>query len=228
MRRFLGTACIALTLLACFGTSNLHAQAAARQKSFNNLRQLAIAFHNYNDTYGHLPPATVVSKDGKPLYSWRVAILPFIEEDNLYKQFKLDEPWDSANNKKLLDHMPKVYAPVVGKPKEKNTTHYQVVVGGEAMFQGQKKTRLVDVTDGLSNTLMIVEAEEPVPWSKPADLTYDPKKPLPKFGGLFEGGFSAVFGDGSVKFIKTDNDEQLLRAVITRSLGEVADPKDLK
>jgi hypothetical protein len=202
---------------------------AAKRVSNNNLKQLALAFHNYHDTYGVLPPPTVYSKDGKkPLYSWRVAILPFIEENNLYKQFKLDEPWDSENNKPLLDKLPKLYAPVTGKSKEKTTTHYQLLVGGGAMFDEKQKTRMASVTDGLSNTIMIVEAEEPVPWSKPADVTYDPKKELPKFGGLFEGGFHAAFGDGVVRFIKKDNDEKLLRAIITRSGGEVVDVNKLK
>jgi hypothetical protein len=96
------------------------------------------------------------------------------------------------------------------------------------MFEDKKKIRFPDVTDGLSNTILIVEAEEVVPWSKPADLTYDPKKDLPKFGGLFKEGFHAAFADGVVRFIKKDNDEQLLRALITRSGGEVVDLKKLK
>jgi hypothetical protein len=96
------------------------------------------------------------------------------------------------------------------------------------MFDEKQKTRVASVTDGLSSTIMIVEAEEAVPWSKPADLNYDPKKELPKFGGLFEDGFHAAFGDGVVRFIKKDNDEKLLRALITRAGGEVVDLKKLK
>jgi len=227
--RILGTTIAALTLLAFIGAPRLHAQPAAKMKSSNNLKQMALAFHNYHDTYGTFPPATVYSKDGKtPLYSWRVAILPFIEEGKLYKEFKLDEAWDSDNNKKLLEKMPKTYAPVTGKPKDKTTTHYQVIVGGGAMFEEKKKLRIADVTDGLSNTLMVVEAEEPVPWSKPADLTYDPKKELPKFGGQFKEGFNAAFADGAARFIKKDNDEQLLRALITRNGGEAVDLTKLK
>jgi hypothetical protein len=226
MIRILGTTFAALALLAFVGTTSLHAQPAAKLKSSNNLKQMALAFHNYHDTYGTFPPATVYSKDGKtPLYSWRVAILPFLDENKLYKEFKLNEPWDSENNKKLLDRLPKVYAPVTGKPKDKTTTHYQVIVGGGAMFDDKKKTRIFDITDGTSNTIMIVEAEEPVPWSKPADLTYDPKKEVPKFGGLFKEGFNAAFGDGSTRFIRKDNDEKLLRALITRSGGELVDFK---
>jgi len=229
MLRFPRTVLAAGIVLASVAGASLHAQAPAKMKSSNNLKQLALAMHLYHDKFGTFPPATVYGKDGKtPLYSWRVAILPFIEEDRLHKEFKLDEPWDSEHNKKLLEKMPKVYAPVTGKPKEKDTTHYQLFVGGGAMFEDKKKTRFPDITDGTSNTIMIVEAEEPVQWSKPADLTYDPKKALPKLGGLFKDGFNAALGDGSVRFIRNGNDEALLRALITRSGGEIVDFKKLK
>src|SRR5262249_54155708 len=78
--------------------------AAGNAQGQNNLKQIALAMHNYNDAYnGKLPAHAIYSKDGKkPLLSWRVAILPFIEQDNLYQQFHLDEPWDSEHNKKLI------------------------------------------------------------------------------------------------------------------------------
>jgi hypothetical protein len=182
----------------------------------------------YHDRHASFPPATIYSEDGKPLYSWRVAILPFIEEDKLYKQFKLDEPWDSESNKPLLDKMPKVFAPVTGKPKEKNSTHYQVLVGPGAVFEDKKKTNFASITDGTSNTIIIVEAEEAVPWAKPADLRYDPKKPLPNFGGQFEDGFHAAFADGVVRFIKKDFDKDLMHLLIQRNDGKATDLKKLK
>jgi hypothetical protein len=168
-------------------------------------------------------------KDGKPLYSWRVEILAWMGEEKLYREFKRDEPWDSEHNKKLLDKMPKIFAPVTGNPKEKNTTHYRMIVGGGALIADvTKKNSMKDITDGAANTIMIVEAEEAVPWTKPDELTYDPKKPLPKFGGLFKDGFHAAFADGTVRFIKKDTDEKLLRALITRAGGEKVDLKQLK
>jgi hypothetical protein len=96
-------------------------------ESVNNLKQIGIAFHNYNDTIGVLP-TNQLSNDKKPLLSWRVQILPYIEEDKLYKEFKLDEPWDSAHNKKLIDRMPKLYAPVRGK-WDAGLTFYQTFSG---------------------------------------------------------------------------------------------------
>src|SRR5207302_1956982 len=91
--------------------------AAGRTRSANNLKQMALATINYADAFGRAPAAAICDKNGKPLLSWRVAILPFIEQDNLYKQFHLDEPWDSDHNKKLLARMPNVYAlPGVQQP----------------------------------------------------------------------------------------------------------------
>src|SRR5439155_17093192 len=130
--------------------------------------------------YRDFPAAAICDKNGKALLSWRVAILPFIEQDNLYKQFKLDEPWDSENNKKLIANMPKIYAiPRVTNPDE-TVTHYRVFYGNGAFFDLSKGTTVGSVTDGLSNTLMIVEANEAVTWTKPDDLAFDPNKPLPK------------------------------------------------
>src|SRR5262249_51556565 len=95
-------------------------EAASRMQNQNNLKEMALAMHNYHDVNGKFPPAAICDKQGKPLLSWRVAILPYVEQDNLYKQFKLDEPWDSEHNKKLIAQMPKVYAlPRDPKPGEK-------------------------------------------------------------------------------------------------------------
>jgi hypothetical protein len=228
--RFIATAIAAVFTLALVSESRLYGQPAARTKSQNNLKELTLGMLNYADTHkGQMPPATVYSKDGKALYSWRVLLLPYIQQENLYKQFKLDEPWDSANNKPLLEKMPKTFAPVTGKTTEKHATHYQVLVGEGAAFEDKKQMRFpASFTDGTSNTILIVEAEDAVPWTKPADLTYDPKKDLPKFGGQFKEGFHAAFADGAVHFIGKDADKDTLRAAITRAGGEVIDFKKLK
>jgi hypothetical protein len=195
----------------------------ARQRliSQNNLKQLALAMHNYESTYGRFPPAVVTSRDGKPLYSWRVAILPFIEEEKLWRDFKMDEPWDSENNKPLLARMPKTFAAPGVTEQDPSMTHYQVLVGGGALFEPNRAVRFPDITDGTSNTIMIVEAREAVPWSKPVDLTYNPQAPLLKFGGLFKGGFNVAAADGAVHFIPDNTDPTLLRALISRAGGEV-------
>jgi RNA polymerase sigma factor (sigma-70 family) len=197
--------------------------AARRMQSTNNLKQIALAMHNYADAYGHFPPAAIRATDGTPLLSWRVAILPFIEGDALYKQFHLDEPWDSEHNKKLLEKMPLTYAPTNVATKEPYTTFYQVFTGQDTVFEDPQGNKFQDVTDGLSNTLLAVEAGKAVPWTKPEDLRYDPKKPLPKLGGQFPEGFVAAFCDGSCRFISKEVDEKLLRALITRNGGEAVD-----
>jgi uncharacterized protein (TIGR03067 family) len=198
-------------------------EGALKTASANNLKIIGIAMHNYLDSNrGAFPPAAIYSKDGKALLSWRVAILPYLDQGNLYREFKLDEAWDSPHNKKLLDKMPKVYAPVAGDAKE-YSTFYRVLTGPGTIFEGTKGTRITSITDGTSNTILVVEAGEAVPWTKPEELPYDASKPLPKLGGMFKGGFNALFADAAVRFIRANADPQLLRLAITRSDGKVLD-----
>jgi hypothetical protein len=197
-------------------------KSAGRAQSANNLKQIVLAMHNYHSTYNNLPPAAIFGKDGKPLLSWRVIILPYIEQDDLYKQFHLDEPWDSDHNKKLLAQMPPVYA-APGR-KGATDTHYQVFVGKGAAFEGKNGLPFASFTDGTSNTILVVEAAHAAPWTRPEDLPFDPAKPLPKLGGLFPGGFHAALADGSVRFVSDKITPQTLRSAITRNGGEVLGP----
>jgi hypothetical protein len=194
-----------------------------RLRSANNLHQFSIAMHNYHTNFNRLPPAAITDKAGKPLLSWRVALLPFIEEDNLYSAFNLDEPWDSPHNKKLLDKMPELFAPP-RKPAgwQPNTTFYQVFTGEQTLFPPGKAMTLGYVAshDGAANTLLLVEAGEAVPWTRPADLPYDPARPLPPLGGLWENGFNAVTADGARHFLPKDIPPATLRALITPDGGE--------
>jgi hypothetical protein len=205
-------------------------EAAARRKQggaehervSNDLKQLAIAMHNYHDTHKAFPPAAIYSKDGKPLLSWRVAILPYIEQEELYKQFRLDEPWDSPHNKKLLAKMPKVFAPVGAKAKP-GTTHYRVFTGPGTVFEGKEGVGVAGITDGTSNTILMIEAAQAVPWTKPDELPFAAGKPLPKLGAQFKDGFYMALCDGSVRFVPTPVNEQVLRDLITRNGGEAVD-----
>jgi hypothetical protein len=198
--------------------------AAERRRSVNNLKQLALAMHEYHDQNKEFPTAAYYGKDGKAILSWRVALLPYLgpKEKELYQQFHLDEPWDSAHNKKLLDKMPDVFAPVRNEQKEKGLTYYQVFTGKGTAFDGKKGLRIpADFPDGTSNTILIVEAKDAVPWTKPVDLPYDAKKPLPKLGGMFKAGFHAALADGSVRIISRTISERTLRNAITRDDGQV-------
>jgi uncharacterized protein (TIGR03067 family) len=198
------------------------ATAGQRRASANNLKQIALAMHNYHDTYKRLPANAIYSKDGKALLSWRVAILPFIEENALYQEFKLDEPWDSEHNKKLLAKMPKIYAPVAGNAPA-DSTFYQVFTGPDTIFAGMKGSSFARITDGASNTILAAEAGTAVPWTKPDDMPFDAKKDLPKLGGLFRAGFHVAMADGSVRFIRRDFDPQTLRLAIMPNDGQVVD-----
>jgi hypothetical protein len=180
---------------------------------------MAVAMHNYSSTHGSLPPHAIYGKDGKPLLSWRVLLLPFIEQHALYEQFRLDEPWDSPHNLRLLPQMPKTYTPFDGRPTaQPHTTFYQVFVGKGAAFEGRKGLRLEeDFPDSTSNTFLIVEAGSAVPWTRPEDLPFDAGKPLPQLGGLFKDTFRAALADGSVRDLRKGVSEQTIRAAVTRN-----------
>jgi len=202
-------------------------EAARRAQCTNNLKQIGLALHNYQSTHGRFPPAASVGKDGKPLLSWRVALLPFLEQQALYERFHLDEPWDSPHNKELLKLLPSTYAcpsrPDVKPGTTATTTTYRAITGKGAAFEGAEGRKLADFTDGLSNTLMVVESRDAVPWTAPDDLTFDPAPdaPLPEVGSAHPGGFNALFGDGSTRFIKASLNPATLRALMTRAGGEV-------
>jgi hypothetical protein len=208
--------------------------AAAREQSTANLKQIALALHNFEATYGSFP-AGIYDKAGQKVnLSWRVAILPFIEQDQLYKQFKFDEAWDSDNNKKLIEKMPKLYAAPTTEPTD-GKTYYRGFTGPGAVLHPQPGRpgggpgtpnnafgmRMTQITDGTSNTIAVAEARDPVIWTKPDELVYDASKPVPKLGGVFGTFFNVAFCDASVKYLPTTIDEKTLRALITANGGEV-------
>jgi hypothetical protein len=206
-------------------------EAPNREASQNNLKQLMLALHEYSEANkGRLPPPAVLDQKGKPQLSWRVLILPYIGEKGLYEKFKLDEPWDSPHNKKLLKEMPRAFAPPGFKTKAPYTTFYQALVGPGAAWEIRFKAGApfnaevlkfpASFTDGTSNTIGLVEGAKAVPWTKPEDVTYDPKGALPKLGPT-KGGFNAAIMDGSTRFIPRTLSEATLRAAITRDANDI-------
>lgn len=201
-------------------------QAAARSVGMNNLKQIALAWHNYHDATRKGFPAGRTSKDGKPLLSWRVQILPYLEQDTLYKQFHLDEPWDSEHNAKLIEKIPPTYKPTAQKVGGGKTT---VLAprgrGGDKNIAlvGMLGARLKDITDGTSNTIMVVEASDAlaVPWTKPDDFEVTEADPLKGLIGHYPEVFLAAFGDGSVRAISKTVEPKSLWASFTRNGGEV-------
>jgi hypothetical protein len=240
-------------VIVCAGWMRLSShesrQAVNRMRSSNNLKQIGLAVHNYEDAFECLPHNTY-SLDGKPLLSWRVHLLPYIEHDHIYRQFKLDEPWDSPNNIHLLNEKPKYYmgpGDLSGKPG--SLTYYRGFSSPGTVFERRPLRvvksppnwwrvlkeessltttgfKLMDVKDGLGNTILVVEAGEPVEWTKPDDLDASPGKPFPKMGGLgWRNGFQALMGDGSVRMLKYDTPEETLRGLVTHSGGEPVSPE---
>jgi hypothetical protein len=197
---------------------------AARMQSQNNLKQLALAMHNFESANGLLPPAATLGKKGKKLHSWRVAILPYIEEDNLYRKFKHDEPWDSDHNKKVFEDnpMPKVFALPDSKNLDEKKTHFQVFVGSGAMFETVAALKISDIQDGTSNTILIATAANAVEWTKPDDIEFDPKVEMKKFLLFKNSTCSVSFADGAIRAISEKKiTEAVLKALITRNGGEV-------
>jgi prepilin-type processing-associated H-X9-DG protein len=197
--------------------------AACRTQSMNNLKQLALAMHNYHATYQHFPAAASHSPDGKPLLSWRVYLLPFLDQKPLFDRFHLDEPWDSPHNRTLIPQMPAVFRPSASKA-EKGKTNYLAPVGNGALYASPAdEPQIKQITDGTSNTIMLVEVDDrhAVTWTQPDDLAFSPKDPLSGIGNAYESGFNAAFCDGSVRFLNRSIDRKTLTALFTRAGGEV-------
>lgn len=196
--------------------------AAMRADAEKDLQQIGLALHNHHDTMGAFPTA-IVDKAGKPLLSWRVAILPFIEQDNLYKAFKLDEPWDSPTNKALITKMPKQFAPP--KMDTFGYTFYRGFSGPgtwlpPAAGPRPQATRIASIFDGTINTILVAEAAEAVIWTKPEEMEFAPGKP-PAIGGVFASGTHVLFADGSVKFLRKSLDPTTLSNLIQIADGNI-------
>ncbi len=160
--------------------------------------------YNYHETYGSFPPAYVADATGKPMHSWRVLILPFLEQSTLYQSYSMAEPWDGPNNRKLLAQRPNIYAcpSRLGGP---TLTSYVAIVGPKTAFPGSKTTKLGDIHDGPSGTILIAEVSNvDIAWTEPRDLDAetmswaidDPKRPSISSPHSVAGRRVRVFADG--------------------------------
>jgi hypothetical protein len=220
-----------LTALRNAASEAAHAmtESSRRNERLNHFKHLLIAMQNYHDVHKRLPAsASVRDKNGKPLLSWRVAILPYIDEEKLYKQFHLDEPWDSPHNRTLIAKMPEVFADPdrkLSKLAGEGKTTYQVPVAPDTAFDDGEGRSLRDITDGTSKTILVVEVEpsRAVEWTKPHDWEVDIQNPLEGVARSDRIVFSAGFADAHVELIPVDVDFKKLRGLLTRSGGEVFD-----
>lgn len=209
-------------------------EAARRTQCANNLKQIAIAFHNYHDVYKTFPPAYIPDENGQPMHSWRVLILPFLECDHIYRQYKFSEPWNSPHNLAVTrQHVPTYSCPSSPTSGPGSTeTSYMVITGPGTVFDGGKACSIRDILDGTSNTILVVEvAGTGVNWGEPKDLDASTLRyPLGTPGGgtpdsYHPGGLHAAMCDGSVRFISDGVTPQMFNAVITKA-GAEAVPQD--
>ncbi|MFO0950294.1 MAG: protein kinase [Isosphaeraceae bacterium] len=249
-------------LAAIVASSRVGRESAMRAQTSNNLKEIAYALHGFHKARGRFPSAAIVASDGRPLLSWRVAILPYLGQNPLYQRFRLDEPWDSPHNLPLLREIPDVYKPLKVDPDPPGLaatlsaretseaalldqlrriqallsgmnsdaarrpsppeTYFRALTGPGTMFDGPDGSPLDQASDGAGQTLLIVEAGEPVPWTKPDELVYNPDGPLPKLGGLgYKQGVETIFVDGGVHVLPRDLSTTVLRKLITRAGGDV-------
>ena len=205
-------------------------EAARRNQSMNNMKQLILGLLNYESTYRDFPAQAICDPNGKPLLSWRVAILPYVEEQALYNEFHLDEPWDSPHNIKLLPRMPEMML----DPSTRNLeaadgkTHYLGVAGQGALFSGQPKgTSIRKITDGMSKTIAIVQVNDDhaVAWTKPEDYNTQVHQadPVGGIGSLHPNVFLAAFADGHVEGVLSEAPAEAINAAFTISGGEAID-----
>lgn len=196
-------------------------EAARRMSCQNNMKQVGLALHNYASDHGHFPPAYTVDENGNLLHSWRTLILPFMGQDYLYQQIDLSKPWDDPVNLPFTQQPLPVYTCPSTAAFGSGLTTYQVVEHPSALISGTEGVRYDEITDGLSNTIAVVETSEAdaVPWAKPQDL------PLGTFlatGGntTHRGMSNIVLGDGAVTSLSNSLTAEVREAMVTRDGGE--------
>lgn len=214
--------------------------AARRSQCMNNMKQIALALLNYESANGSLPPAFVADANGKPMHSWRVLVLPYIEEQALFKKYNFNEPWNGPNNSKLADQMPEIFR----CPSDDDTGHgnpgetsYFVAVGPTAPFLGSMGRPFKEISDGTANTILLIEASGlERNWMDPQDVTLEEAVELlttkPRSGhrvasdGLFTTTYfetstrNVVFCDGHVVYMDQLKDSDIARALLTCAGGE--------
>lgn len=199
-------------------------ESSRRVKRINSLRQLILAMFNYESANKHLPPAAICDKDGKPLLSWRVAVLPFLGEMELYNQFHLNEAWDSPHNLPLIEKMPDIFVdpdPRIQSSSGAGKTTYEVPVGKETIFFSNEGATFREITDGAANTIAIIQVDpqQAVEWTRPSDWKVDLARPTQALGNMPN--VIAAYADGHVQsFQRNKLSDDQLRAQLTRAGGE--------
>jgi prepilin-type processing-associated H-X9-DG protein len=204
-------------------------RAARRTQCGNNLKQIALALHNYEQAHRALPPAYTVDAKGRPLHSWRTLILPYLEQEPLYRTIDLSKPWnDPANAQALETFLPVFRCPEAVGPQ--NTTTYLAIVAPNGCLIPKESRRLAEITDTHDSTLMVIEAgeENAVPWMAPEDADESLMMSLGSTTKLHHaGGTNACFVDGHVTFLRADTPAEALRALMSISGNDNEAAKEL-
>ena len=188
-----------------------------------------MACHNYHDVYGVFPPAYIADKDGRPLHSWRVLVLEFLDKD-VYEQYDFRESWDGPHNRQLLDRMPRTYVFPGDNPQATSTTNYLAVIGKETVWQDDRSIRIQDIFHP-DNTIMIVENRgSGILWTEPRDLAFGTMDF--SLANDSPNGISSKFDraaiatvDATVLRLERDVPSATVRAMLTRtSSDDVHDP----
>jgi prepilin-type processing-associated H-X9-DG protein len=199
-----------------------------RKACHAHLGRLGLAFHNYHERHGHFPAPAIVDRAGKPLLSWRVALLPQLGHQSLYARFHLDEPWDSPHNRSLLAEMPPELACPSGARGQNGLTSYRVIVGPtfdqysvNTAFTPDRGVEIREITDGTSSAILALETETPIPWTRPDELLWAPNEPLPALKSRHGDGTHILLADGSARYVKRTISFQILLGLFTINGGEV-------
>lgn len=207
-------------------------EAARRSQCTNNLKQIGLAMHNYHDSYGTFPAAVIADENGRPMQSWRVAILPFIEQKQLHDMYDSDVPWDDPNNELLVNMPVMAYRcpsdPPSSGPSPLCDTNYVMVVGkGTLGGEPNEAVTFREITDGTSNTILAIEVGgSGIPWMEPRDVTVEEAVTFitnpgaSQFTQVHPGGLNVAMADGSVRFISNDINPGTLRALLTKDDGQ--------
>lgn len=197
-------------------------------KTQNNLKQFVLGLHNYHAAFQAFP--TYHKMERSKGLSWRVHILPYIEQVALYNEFHLDEAWDSPHNIRLLERMPQIFKPVISIGSKETVkpyhTTYVAPIGDRTVLGQDKKVDFQHITDGTSNTVIFVELkpEHAIPWTSPEEYKFDPANPAAKLRSV-NGRVSTALMDGSVKTIRDSEPAAVWNALFSRNGGEVIDIK---
>jgi hypothetical protein len=207
-------------------TSWIHG--SRRDRCASHLQRLGRAFLAYHEAHGHFPAPSLARRDGTPLLSWRVALLPQLGYRSLYERFHLDEPWDSPHNRRLLAEMPPELACPSGPWRRSGLTGYLVVVGPETAptsvntpFERTRGVDLREIIDGATQTILVLETDTPVPWTRPDDLAWSPGATPPRVASPHGGGAHALLADGTTRFLRPTIEPSVLLAVLTINGGEI-------